>query len=186
MRFRGVVYAASVCILAFAPYASASGEEKHEKYSTPLQLSFFAPLQIAPENSDVYGLRLCLPYGVNHSLHGADIGIWNVLTGKHHGVQIGALAAMRGNEAYGLNIAGLVNMSHGDDFGVSLGGIYNKASGSINGVQLSGIHSRAKKVKGVQFSLFNYCDELEGVQVGLLNFCPQGAIPFMLLINAKF
>ncbi|MBN1864191.1 MAG: hypothetical protein JW808_04765 [Victivallales bacterium] len=186
MRLRCLVCAASVCALTFTPYASASGEGKQEKYSTPLQLSFFAPLQIAPENSDVYGLRLCLPYGVNHSLHGADIGIWNVLTGKHHGVQIGALATMRGGKAYGWNIAGIANMSDGDDFGVSFGGIYNNASGSINGVQLSAIHSRAKKVKGVQFSLFNYCDELEGVQVGLLNFCPQGAIPFMLLINAKF
>ena len=182
MSINRAVLVSGICAALFLATGVDASEGHH---FTPVQLSLYAPVQIAPEDCDVNGVRIALIYGVNRHLHGADVGLWNVLTGNHYGVQIGGLVAKRGGEAYGVNIAGLVNITDGDDAGVSLAGIYNSAGG-IHGVQLAGCHARAKKITGIQFSLFNYCEDLYGVQLGLLNYCPGGSIPFMLLINAKF
>jgi len=171
---------------AFSADTKVKNKNKDTQYATPLQLSLYAPVQLAPMDSDVYGLRLACPYGVNRNVIGLDCGFWNTSTGKQYGLQLGGLAAFRGGKTYGLNIGGIINFSEGNEYGVSLAGIYNQASGSITGVQFAGILSKARRVVGLQFALITYCDDLRGVQIGLLNICPRSAIPCMLLINAKY
>lgn len=182
---RMLVFTLAVLLLSIAPTAQAE-EKNDDNYSTPLQLSFYAPLQLAPVDSDVYGLRLALPYGVNRNFYGLDIGLWNVTTGDQYGLQLGCLVASRGKTTFGWNLAGIANFSAGNEYGVSFGGIYNQADGHVTGLQFGSILSRAKKVSGVQFGLITYCEDLTGVQIGLLNICPKSSVPFMFLVNAKY
>jgi hypothetical protein len=171
-------------------------------YATPIQLALFAPLQLAPVDSDVYGLKLSLPYGVNRILYGIgaglcsvdqevyglDVGGWNVVKGNQYGIQIGGLFASRGNAesiSYGLNIAGLVNLSKGSGYGISIAGIVNYATDTLTGLQLA-CCTYAEKITGLQLGVVNYADDLTGVQLGLVNICPKGYLPFMIVINGKF
>ena len=179
---------ALICILFISviPALFSDDAVDEKNYSTPLQLSFYAPLQLAPEDSDVYGLRLAFPYGVNRNVYGLDVGLWNTSTGNQYGLQIGALLASRGGRTFGLNFGGIANFSTGNEYGVSFAGIYNQADGKLTGLQFASCVSKAKHVRGVQFALINFCDDLSGVQIGLLNFCSSGAVPIMFLINAKY
>ena len=161
-------------------------KEGNKVYATPFQLSFYAPIQLSPVDSNVYGLRVGVVYGVNHKVYGVDLGLWNESTGNQIGIQVGALVVSREGRTFGLNIGGLANFSKGNEYGLSIGGLYNQANGKITGVQLSGGVAKAKHVRGLQFALINYCDDLTGVQIGLLNICAKGSVPFMLLINAKY
>jgi hypothetical protein len=165
---------------------SEEEEKKEEKnYATPVQISFFAPVQLAPIDSDVYGLRLALPYGRNNKLFGLDVGIWNQTNGNSYGIQVAGLVASRKGRTCGLNVGGLVNLSEGKEYGISIAGLYNQADGHITGLHL-GVVTKAKKATGLQLGLINYCDDLTGVQLGLINICSSSSIPFMLLINAKY
>ena len=110
-------------IVAFAAVSlhcsTLRADEPNKTYATPFQLSFFAPIQLAPMDSDVYGLRLCLPYGVNRKFYGLDIGLWTSNTGWQRGLQIGGLTASRDGLVYGLSIGGLINLSSGKEYGVA-------------------------------------------------------------------
>lgn len=184
---KGLIFFLSlVIVISFAVPRAFAEENSDDSYATPLQLSFYAPLQIAPEDSDVYGLRLALPYGVNHNVYGLDVGIWNVTTGVQFGLQLGCLVASRYGSAYGWKLAGIANLSKGSEYGVTFGGIYNQASGHIHGLQFASCVSKAKNFTGVQFALVNYADDFTGLQIGLLNICPKSSVPFMFLVNAKY
>jgi hypothetical protein len=172
----------------FAADNESTKETDDGFYATPIQIALFAPIQIAPVDSDVYGLKLSLPYGVNRTLYGLDVGAWTVVKEWQYGIQIGALFASRGNSesrSYGLNIAGLVNLSKGSGYGISIGGLVNYAADAITGLQLA-CWTSAKKMTGLQLGVVNYADDLTGVQLGLVNICPKGYLPFMIIINGKF
>ena len=177
-----------VMLVMFMCLAVSEGfaEEKHGSYATPLQLSFYAPLQLTPENSNVYGLRLALPYGVNHNVYGLDVGLWNVTKGEQFGLQLGCLVASRCGTAYGWKLAGIANFSTANEYGVTFGGIYNQVEGHITGLQFASCVAKAKKFTGVQFALVNYAEDFTGLQIGLINICPNSAVPFMFLVNAKY
>lgn len=188
MRLSLLVMLYFSCTFAIFADEDKSGEkkEKNRVYATPFQLSFYAPIQLSPVDSNVYGLRVGVVYGVNHKVYGVDVGLWNKSTGDQFGLQVGALVVSREGRTFGLNIGGIANFSEGNEYGLSIGGLYNQANGKITGAQISGGISKAKHVRGLQFALINYCDDLTGVQIGLLNICAKGSVPFMLLINAKY
>jgi len=171
--------------LCCTPFSTIMAEDE-KRGSTPLQLSFYCPIQMVPEDNNVYGLRLNLPYGANHSVYGLDIGLWNVTNGDQYGLQIGAIGVLRKGKTFGWNFAGIVNISSGNEKGVSFAGIYNQSDGKITGLQFASCVSKAKHVTGLQFALVTYADDISGVQLGLLNICKKSSIPFMFLINAKF
>lgn len=175
-----------LCVYFVALVVSASDMEEEKRGSTPLQLSLYCPIQMVPEDNDVYGLRLNLPYGVNHSVYGLDIGLWNTTTGDQYGFQVGAIGVYREGRTFGWNFAGIVNLSSGNETGVSFAGIYNQSEGKVTGLQFGGIASKAKHVRGLQFGLVNYSEDITGIQLGLVNICPKSSVPFMLLINAKY
>ena len=202
------VYSLLTVICIFAATAVLAADDVATKetddgfYATPVQLALFAPIQIAPVDSDVYGLKLSLPYGVNRTLYGLDVGLcnidqtvygidiggWTMVKERQYGIQIGGLFASRGNsksKSYGLNIAGLVNLSQGSGYGISIGGLANYAADAITGLQLA-CWTSAKKMTGLQLGVVNFAGDLTGVQLGLVNICPKGYLPFMLIINGKF
>jgi len=151
--------------------------------SSPVQLSFFAPLQILPENYNIYGLKLGLPYSCNKSLNGLDIGFCNEITEDLYGVSLAAFLSLHGDNMYGVNFAGIFNISSGNESGLSFAGFYNEVGSSVYGIQTSMLYNQAKEVKGVQFGLVNYCNELSGVQIGVINVCKTQPFPFTLFFN---
>ena len=170
----------------FSLVCFASLAEEKNRGATPLQLSFYCPLQLAPENNDVYGLRLNFPYGVNNNVYGLDLGLWNSTYGNQYGLQLGGIGVYRAGNTIGLNFGGIVNISSGDEKGASFAGIYNQSDGRVTGLQFGGIVAKAQHVTGVQFGLITYAEDISGVQLGLLNICKNSAVPFMLIINAKY
>lgn len=172
-------------LLSFVSLFNLFSESEEKRYATPVQFSVFSPVQLAPIESDVYGLRLALPYGVNNKLFGLDVGIWNQTNGNSYGIQVAGLLASRKGRTCGLNVGGLVNLSEGIEYGISIAGLYNQADAHVTGLHL-GVVNKAKKATGLQLGLINYCDDLNGVQLGLINICSSSAIPFMLIINAKY
>jgi len=150
------------------PPTTVSGGGFGGNPATGLQLSFWAPLQIFPENFDVSGFRLNFPYGRNANLRGLDLGIFNHVTGVVEGFQCGF-----GNRATELD-------------GLQLG-VFNSSDSSEAGCCQLGLINMGKTVTGVQIGLFNYCNTMSGVQIGLLNFITQSdVVIFCPIVNAQF
>ncbi len=123
---------------------------------TPLQLSLWNPVQLAPGDWDVWGIRLNAGYGLNRTLYGLDCGLVNVLHGTFMGVQAGAanLAPAGGSALSGLGR------------GVQLAFFVNVA-GSLDGLQL-GFSNNAEDLAGLQLGGLNLADRMAGVQCGLV------------------
>jgi hypothetical protein len=152
---------------------------------TVFQYSVFSPIQLFPENYDVYGLRINALYGENRSMYGIDLGMYSALSNDMYGFQIAGVACSRDGDAFGISAAGIANMSIGDDAGLSVAGFMNLASGEFSGIQIGAV-CRAQRFNGVQIGVFNHCDDFKGVQIGLVNICRNQSLPFTVLLNFRF
>ena len=152
---------------------------------TVFQYSIFSPIQLFPENYDVYGLRINALYGENRSMYGVDLGMYSALSKDMYGFQIAGVACSRDGEAFGVSVASIANMSIGDDAGLSVAGFMNLASGEFSGLQIAAV-CRAQKFNGVQIGVFNHCDDFKGFQFGLVNICRNQSLPFTVFLNFRF
>lgn len=167
----------------------------------PIELSFFHPLQLHDENTDIRGVRLNLFYAVNNDVTGVDLGLlglgqtsgdfagisWNfvgsVVKGDMVGWQSGIYTHTHGTFT-GLK-TGLINRQTGELLGVQYGFI-NIAHTSVTGVQL-GFVNKAETMNGLQFGLVNLADNLHGLQIGLANFNFSGdPLYFFPFVNFSF
>ena len=175
--------------------------------ATWCQLSFYSPgdIMIPWARSDVYGLRLDLPYGNNNGkLVGVDLGIAGVLsegmtglqvTGFNlayvapiNGLQIGVIAN-RDRDFHGLQISGVVNWHEDASDGVQIGTV--NYGGEFAGFQLGGISWMLGSYVGVSFDAalvtrgtftgwslagFNYGHkDVSGVQMGGVNVAAESS-----------
>ncbi len=146
-----------------------------------LQLALFAPIQVFPENYNIYGLRLNLIYGINQDLRGLDLGMFNVGRGLMEGLQVGL--ANRTAELSGMQL-GLLNFTGASEGGFQLG-LMNYAH-EFAGLQLGPINF-AKDVNGAQIGVINICETTAGAQIGLINIISQSDwLVFCPLVNAQF
>ena len=152
---------------------------------TVFQYSIFSPIQLFPENYDVYGLRINALYGENRSIYGVDLGMYSALSQDMYGFQLAGVACSRDGDAFGVSVASIANMSIGDDAGLSVAGFMNLASGEFTGLQIGAV-CRAQKFNGVQVGVFNHCDDFKGFQFGLVNICRNQSLPFTVLLNFRF
>ena len=173
-----------IFVLSLASVSSFSAEKGFD--SVPIQLSFFNPIQLMPEDFDVYGLRLTFPYGVNNSVYGLDMGVWNTLSGDLNGIGFAALLSNCKGSVYGVNTGGVLSYIKGDGVGLPLAGIINDIDGTARGLQASIAYNEAKKVEGVQLGIVNYCEDMDGVQLGIVNICKDQWIPFTIFLNVWF
>ena len=168
--------------------------------ATWCQLSFYSPgdIMLPWARSDVYGLRLDLPYGNNGKLVGVDLGVVGVLgegmtglqvTGFNladlapvKGLQIGAIAN-RNRDFQGVQLSGIVNWNEEDSAGVQIGTV--NYGGEFAGLQLGGLSWMVGGFTGVSFSGaftsrsnftgwsiagFNYgLKDVSGAQMGIVN-----------------
>ena len=160
-------------------------QEDNSAGFTIFQYSIFNPIQLYPDNYDVYGVRLNLLYGVNHSMYGVDMGFYSALKDNMYGVQLAGVACSRDGDAFGFSAATIANMSIGNDGGLAIAGFMSLASGQFTGLQVATV-CRAQKFKGVQIGVFNHCDDFKGFQFGLVNVCKNQYLPFTILLNFRF
>ena len=73
------VLCALMCVALVSSAVLASDAEETAIRITPLQVSIWDPIQLVPDDWDVWGFRLNLPFGQNRNLYGADVGIFNRL-----------------------------------------------------------------------------------------------------------
>jgi len=133
--------------------------------STPLQISIWNPVQLVPDDWDVRGVRLNMPYGKIQNVYGLDYGLVNVVRQDVAGIQVGIYNSA--SAARGIQIAAWFNMTDSMS-GVQLGVANTASSTTMHGVQ-NGIVNYAKDMSGLQNGLVNITKELNGVKIGLVN-----------------
>ena len=162
--------------------------------ATWCQLSFYSPgdLMLPWARSDVYGLRLDLPYGNNKGcLLGADIGVVGFLSERMSGLQVTGfnlvdLASVKGvhlgaianrdRDFHGVQISGVLNWNEDESAGVQIGTV--NYGGEFTGLQFGGVSWMVGAFTGVTFdgalttrNCVNVAAETStGLQLGLINF----------------
>lgn len=137
--------------------------------SKPIQLAFFTPVQIFPEENPISGVRFNLIYGRNISVTGLDLGLVNHTTKDlSKGVQFG--------------LVGLVD----SDFIGWQNNWINITKNNFEGFQW-GIVNYANFANGLQLGIVNYTGSMKGLQIGLVNIIKEGgAFPFFPIVNWSF
>ena len=140
----------------------------------PLQIALFCPVQLAPEEADIVGLRLVSLYVRNRNVSGIDFGGGLIeSTGNFTGVAVGFL--------FSINSADVCK-------GVQIGwGCGANWANDMHGVQTGMfVINRAKNMRGVQLGIVNYCETMVGVQIGVINIITKSPLPFFPIVNAHF
>ncbi len=152
---------------------------------TPLQLSFWDPIQLFPENFNIYGIRMNLPYGSNQNVTGIDIGGMNVTIQGQTGGQLGLMNLSEDSWGGCGGVMNYTNNLHGVQFG-----LLNTAQKFSTGVQVAGLMNLSDHVKGVQLHCvvfgngavqvdgaqlvllagYNLTDDLNGLQMAMFGF----------------
>ena len=150
---------------------------------TPVQVAVLDPMQVAPPEDDVYGVRVNLIYGRNANVYGLDVGVWNEVVqsegalttlwqeadtesdGRAAGLRLGIYDVTR--EMWGAQIGGMISMARADMKGIQLAGVMSGA-GEARGIQCSLFANVARKAEGMQLGIgmMNMAGALQGLQVG--------------------
>jgi len=179
-----------------------------------LQLSIMPEVQLIAPDESVCGLRLNLPYGVNESVTGIDLGFFSQTSKDAAALQISVFGNIVEQNADGIQIA-TVNAVGNAMTGFQIGLLYNTAnkfkglsiSGGANyyveegeGIMIAVLGNYAPVLKGLQvglvnapayatglqIGLVNWTKNMRGLQIGIINYIEEGALPFMLGLNANF
>ena len=154
----------------------------------PIQIAFFPPAQLVPEDQAVSGFRLSV-YGRNAAMSGLDLGLVTHTTGNASALQVAVVTVVEGDFlgvqlGWGLGGA-LANITLGHMQGFQLG-LYNGA-GSAEGMQWGLVNNTEGRMQGFQLSLVNIAEDFYGVQVGLVNIIrSKDRFPVLPLVNWKF
>src|SRR5450759_5212792 len=141
-------------LIVFAAIEAYTAEETPISM-TPIQISICPPVQLVPNNWDVWGLRLDLPYGNNRDLYGVDAGIGNTVSDDFVGIQVGGINSIVGLESHaiGLQVAGIVTDSVGNMKGAQIS-FWNQGGG-FEGAQMGFINLARGDFAGVQMGAIN-------------------------------
>jgi len=149
--------------------------------TSALQISIWAPrTQLVPDDIDISGLKLNLPYGSNQNVSGLDLGLVSI-NDNTAALQVNLFNRAAENFA-GLQL-GLVNVAGASD-GISVS-FFNSVENISRGLNLALINT-ALEHRGVQIGLVNYTEFLTGFQIGLVNIVTNSTIPFFPIINFCF
>ena len=152
--------------------------------ATGLQLALVVPAQIFPESFAVSGLRLNLIYGRNRALRGLDLGLFNEVTERVEGFQLGV--GNLAGDLTGLQL-GFFNSAASSEAGCCQLGVVNMLQGNESQGAMLGLFNMAGTMRGFQFGLINVCTTLDGCQLGVINIISQSdALIFCPIFNAQF
>ncbi len=162
---------------------SLAGPAGAQDNDLPFQLSLFNPVQVRPEDTSIFLLRVNLIYGKNVSVKGLDIGLANHCTGGiSKGLQWGLVGLIEGDfigwQDQFVNIVG-------GTFTGFQSGFYNDLDNG-EAFQL-GFINRAVRVSGFQLGIVNYTEDMYGLQIGLINFIrSKDELPVLPIVNWSF
>lgn len=149
---------------------------------SPIQISFYAPVQIYTNDTEIDGLRLGLLYSKNDSVKGLDLGLFNRSI-ELKGLEIGGINQIEGKYA-GFQL-GIINLIEDNFYGVQIGiAQFNQKSlygfgfapiaitkQDVNGMQVGILANYGKKVLFPQLSLGVNMAESTSVQIsGIGNY----------------
>ncbi len=150
--------------------------------TTPFQLGVWpSNFQIVPEEINVSGLKINLPFGGNDYIQGVDLGIASTSVDTA-ALQVNILVNRAHENFSGLQFA-ILNQA-GRANGIILGG-FNITDESVRGIEV-GIVNSALGVRGLQVGLINYTEIMMGVQIGLINIITESVVPVFPIINFCF
>jgi hypothetical protein len=207
------IFCFGVIFMTVSSASFAQEEEKNETdvWGTPFQFSIWNPVQLFPDDWNVYGLRMNVFYGKNQDVYGLDMGILANRAKNLTGIQIAGF----GNKAFeslrGIQFAGIGNnCPNADIYGIQMGfgnraknltgiqfGAGSEALTLSRGIQIGGLYTKTDEMKGVQtgffniiekglgfqFGVFNIATKISGLQIGLINIIQNGFIPVFPIIN---
>ncbi len=149
--------------------------------TSALQISIWAPrTQLVPDDIDISGLKLNLPYGSNQNVAGLDLGLVSI-NDNTAALQVNLFN--RASESFAGLQVGLVNVAGASD-GVSVS-LFNSVENISRGLNVALINTSLEH-RGVQIGLVNYTEFLTGFQIGLVNIVTNSTIPFFPIINFCF
>jgi hypothetical protein len=148
-----------------------------------VQFGIYPDLQVLDKNEKVYGIRCSFPIAENSTMIGLDFGGFSRNTKYFYGALFNLIGVYNDRNAAGVNATCIFHYTAWNFNGFSFAGVFNNVFHRITGLQASLIANNARQVSGMQFSLFNYCEDLNGVQLGLVNIYNNGTIPFSILVN---
>ena len=162
-------------LLAFSLLAIAATAANADAAWFQYSIASPGDLLLPWNRSDVYGLRLDMPYGNNKgSVIGVDLGVVGIADEDAIGIAATAVNVVDLGAAEGLQIGFLANRTK-ELYGVQLGGVLNWNEDLSYGLQIGAI---------------NYDGEFYGVQIGAVNWFVGNAygvsIGAFLLSNNSF
>ncbi|MBR4673422.1 MAG: hypothetical protein IKP00_03065 [Victivallales bacterium] len=150
--------------------------------TTPFQLGIWpSNFQIVPEEINVSGLKINLPFGGNDYIQGVDLGIASTSIDTS-ALQVNILCNRAHENFSGLQFA-ILNQA-GRSNGIILGG-FNITDESVRGIEV-GIVNSALECRGLQIGLINYTEIMTGLQIGLINVITESVVPVFPIINFCF
>jgi len=150
--------------------------------TTVLQIGVWpSTFQVVPDEINVSGLKLNLPFARNDDVCGLDLGFASS-TKKASAVQLNLVINRNHDEYSGLQM-GLINQN-GNANGIILG-LWNVADDKTHGLEL-GLVNSSTEYKGLQVGLINYTEMMSGVQIGLVNIITESIVPVFPIINFCF
>lgn len=110
----------------------------------------------------------------------------------------GAPSSSLNSKIYGVKVGAPISSGNGIVNGVEAS-LFTSLTANVSGFQTAGFYVDAQKMKGLQFSIVNFAEDLNGVQLGILNmtqkkgfqigfvnYIKDGMVPFFPVINFKF
>lgn len=148
----------------------------------PFQIGLWAPnVQIVPDEINVAGLKLNLPYGGNNNITGIDLGFAST-SENTSALQLNLILNQASEQFSGVQAA-IVNHAERSEW-LSLG-LVNITGDRARGIQFGALNS-TMEMRGLQVGLVNYAELMTGVQIGLANIIRESPVVFFPFINFCF
>lgn len=132
----------------------------------------------------LWGEKCKVPWG-EEPVTGVELGPLFAEASDITGVQVGGGVAFGDSDIRGVQVGGMRAYGTDDVTGIQIGGLRADGAGNVSGLQIAGGLNRAKRVRGVQLGLVNWCDDLSGTQIGLINISKNHKFPFIPFINIR-
>lgn len=143
----------------------------------PVDLSF---LDWIHRPADVAGLRVGIPFGLNDSVTGVDVGFWGQ-SDYFWGIQVNVVENHVRDEVGAIQVACINDAGHLTGLQV---GLWNTAA-TMQGFQV-GLLNLADQAEGLQIGVVNRCELMHGYQIGLVNVIIESPVPFAPVVNFSF
>ncbi len=137
--------------------------------------------QLVPDEINISGLKLNLPFSRNDEICGLDLGLASS-SKKTSALQVNLFINRNHDEFSGIQ-AGIINQN-GNANGI-IAGLWNVTDDKTHGVEV-GLINGSTEYRGLQVGLINYTEMMRGLQIGLINIITESVVPVFPIFNFCF